>query len=172
MKLLKFYKKRIIFSVSIIIMFTCFFLAALCIESRAENTIPFTEEIQSPRDLAKWLGSNFKYVFRLNDKWQTPSETINLRAGDCEDFATLASSVLRGMGIKSDIVIIKFRGLDLQHAVCIWREENGKYSYFSNRKLVLTNRSTLQEAIQSYYPDLESLTFTDQKGTTLKVAKR
>ena len=171
MKFLMYRKTGIILYVSMIILI-CFLVGNVYLESYAEDIMFLKEKIQSPHDLARWLESDFKYVFRLNDEWQTPSETINKRAGDCEDFATLDSDVLEKMGVKSHIVIIKFRGMDFKHAISIWKEKNGTYSYISNQKLVRTGIGTIEKALSVYYPDWETLTFTDSKGKVIKLVSR
>lgn len=50
-----------------------------------------------------WVGNNIRYVddltsHRNNEYWQLPKETIELRTGDCEDYAILLCSLLRADG--------------------------------------------------------------------------
>lgn len=63
--------------------------------------------------------SEIKYEMKIGDKLQTPKETMQLKTGDCEDFAVLTNYLLKQIGIKSEIVIIKFKRLNIEHAICI-----------------------------------------------------
>jgi len=47
-------------------------------------------------------------VHGVSEYWQLPSETIELRTGDCEDFAILLCSLLRAYGVPSDQVYVAF----------------------------------------------------------------
>ena len=126
--------------------------------------------VRTPEALACWLSNNFRYELKLTDAWQTPEETIKLKKGDCDDFALLAQAVLKGLGIKSDVVIIKFRGLNVLHAICIWKEETGSYSFISNCELTRTGKADIQQAIAKFYPDVESIIYTDQNMRFTKSA--
>jgi hypothetical protein len=135
-----------------------FLLLGLCFAQGLET--PST--INSPENLAGWLAKNFRYELKLTDAWQTPQETVSLKKGDCDDFALLAQAVLKKLGIKSDVVIIKFRGLNVLHAICIWKDKTGLYSFISNCKLTRTGKADIQQAIAKFYPDVKSIIYTDQ----------
>jgi len=131
--------------------------------------------IRTPEALACWLSNNFRYELKLTDAWQTPEETMKLKKGDCDDFALLAQAVLKGLGIKSDVVIIKFRGLNVLHAVCIWKDKAGSYNFISNCELTRTGKADIQQAIAKFYPDVERIIYTDSnmrftKSTPIIVA--
>ena len=56
-----------------------------------------------------WVFSNIKQssdeaLHGVSDYWQTPTETLALQAGDCEDFAILMVSMLRAYGVPQDQV--------------------------------------------------------------------
>ena len=56
-----------------------------------------------------WVYSNIKQssdeaLHGVSDYWQTPTETLALQAGDCEDFAILMVSMLRAYGVPQDQV--------------------------------------------------------------------
>jgi len=60
-----------------------------------------------------WIGNNIEYtidyeVHGEDEYWQFPNETIQLRAGDCEDFSVLLCSLLRADGWSSDRVFVVF----------------------------------------------------------------
>lgn len=61
--------------------------------------------------LRNWVGDNIQYrhddaVYGVRDYWQFGKETVNLRTGDCEDFAILLCSLLRAAGYSPDDVYV------------------------------------------------------------------
>ena len=94
---------------------------------------------------------------KLPDKPQTPQETLKLRTGDCDDFASLAKAILASNGIKSDLVIIKYRELNIMHAICMYKEADGTYSFISNSELKRTGELNFTDAIAKYYPDWKKI---------------
>jgi hypothetical protein len=61
--------------------------------------------------LRDWVSSYISYtsdqdVHGVSEYWQLPMETIELRTGDCEDFAILLCSLLRAYGVPSDQVYV------------------------------------------------------------------
>jgi predicted transglutaminase-like cysteine proteinase len=61
--------------------------------------------------LRDWVSSYISYtsdqdVHGVDEYWQLPAETIELRTGDCEDFAILLCSLLRAYGVPSDQVYV------------------------------------------------------------------
>lgn len=141
-----------------------FIIAFLLLGISFAQTSPVAAAISSirtPEALACWLSNNFRYELKLTDAWQTPEETMKLKKGDCDDFALLAQAALKGLGIKSDVVIIKFRGLNVLHAVCIWKDKAGLYNFISNCELVRTGKADISQAIAKFYPDVERIIYTD-----------
>ena len=128
--------------------------------------------IRTPRDVANWIKSDFEYQLKMPDRPQSPQETMALRTGDCDDFAALASSVMSGLGIHSDILIIKFRDLKIQHAICIWKGEDGICSFLSSKQLVYTRERDIMAAVAKYYPDWEEVTFSNENRDSLRVVSR
>lgn len=59
-------------------------------------------------------------IHGASEYWQLPSETIELRTGDCEDFAILLCSLLRAYGVPSDQVYV---------AVGFDKEQTGGHAY-------------------------------------------
>jgi hypothetical protein len=117
--------------------------------------------VRSPDDIADFFSREFAYTMTLPDRAHSPDETIEARTGDCEDFAVLASVMLARMGVANRAVVIKFRGLRVAHAICIWKAPNGLYNFISNRELVRTGKDTVEGAIMKHYPDCESVTDID-----------
>jgi|GEM_PF-779250 len=134
----------------------------------SQNQALAIASISTPEQLAQWFFTDFKYETEMPDTWQNASETLELKKGDCEDFAILAQDMLNTMGIQSDILIIKFTGLNQQHAICIFKE-GGNYSFISNQELIRTGAASLKEAIQEQYSDWESITFTNAKKDILNL---
>lgn len=61
--------------------------------------------------LRDWVANNIEYVsdeeqWGVADYWQTPEETLDLRTGDCEDFAILLCTFLRAYGIDASQVYV------------------------------------------------------------------
>lgn len=125
----------------------------LCFAQSVEN---ISSLVHTPQELGVWLASEFRYQGEIPDYWQSTEETLNLKTGDCEDFAILAQDVLKNLGIDSDMVIIKFRGLKESHAVCMFKI-NGFYSFISNQKLIQTKQTSIREAVQEKYPDWQKI---------------
>lgn len=155
----------------IICIFALLFLSAVNILSAKElENIP--PNIDSPQKVATWFTEEFEYRGEYPDVWQAPSSTLRTKKGDCEDFAILASSALRKIGISSNIAIIKFNGLSTSHAICIWRNKNGKYNFISNGHLYKSKAPTLEGAVEKYYPDWDKIILANTKKEHLKVIRR
>ena len=119
--------------------------------------------IQSPEDIARFFSQEFTYTMTLPDRAHTPEETIETMSGDCEDLAILASAMLTRMGIENQVIVIKFSDLRIAHAVCIWKDRNGYYSFISNQELQRTSQSTAEDAIRKFYPDCQALVGIDPR---------
>lgn len=141
----------------------------ICFSQNLDESI---SSINTPQDLVNWFSKEFSYKWEIIDNWKTPQETINSKEGDCEDFAILASVALSRMGIANDILVIKFKDLNLAHCICIWKGKDGTYKFISNRKLQNTGKYKIKEAIEKFYPDWERITFTDYEKKYAKVIQR
>jgi hypothetical protein len=117
--------------------------------------------VRSPEDIARFFSQEFTYTMTLPDRAHSPEETIQAQTGDCEDFAILASAMLSRMGIESQVIVIRFSGMKIAHAVCIWKDGNGYYSFISNQQLERTRQRTLEGAIRKFYPDCQSFVSVD-----------
>jgi len=132
--------------------------------SFAETFNETSQSLQNPHELQEWLEENFRYQRQINGADQSLQETIRLRRGDCEDFAVLVRAILQEMGISSQVAVVTFKGLRVRHAVCLWKDENGFYNFFSNRTLFFSRTKTQQEAIDTFYPDWERIILVDEQG--------
>lgn len=80
---------------------------------------------------------NFRYVF--HDEIQPPEVFLSTEAGDCDDYATLAASMLGARGYHPKLFAIRMPGVT--HVVC-YILESSSYLDFNNR----TYLSRLQHA--------------------------
>jgi len=116
-----------------------------------EEVISF---IHTPSQLSGWLIKEFNYRGEFPDYWQSAQQTLELKGGDCEDFAILSHAILTELGIENNIVLVKFRDLRQFHALCIFKDK-GAYSFISNQKLIRTKATSIEQAIEKIYPDWE-----------------
>lgn len=57
-----------------------------------------------------WVNMRIKGVDEgENDHWQSPTETLEKRTGDCEDYAILKEAILKALGYKTMILIGRTR---------------------------------------------------------------
>lgn len=117
--------------------------------------------IRNPQEMVEWFDQDFINQWEMPDDWQNPQQTLNSKKGDCEDFAILSKAILDRLGYAADILIVKFNRLNIGHAICIFKDNQDAYSFVSNKKLTSTGKKTIEEAIDKFYPDWESIIFTD-----------
>ncbi|MGB3082314.1 MAG: hypothetical protein WBB86_04935 [Candidatus Omnitrophota bacterium] len=84
----------------------------------------------------------------------------------------MASRVLGYLGIHNDVLIVKFNGGKLAHAICIWKDKEGNLCFISDKKLFRTGEKTIKNAIEKYYPDWEDIISTNEKGRYLGTVVR
>jgi len=138
---------------------------------KAQTISEIIPPLNSPKEISDWLSKNFTYVGEMPDYWQNAQETLDKKTGDCEDFAILAQAILKKLHIPSQILIIKFQGINQLHAICVFK--NGEYySFFSNQELIDTKSSLLKDAITEKYYDWERIVITNSRKETLKVVAR
>lgn len=92
------------------------------------------------------------------DYWASPLQTLNSRAGDCEDYAIVKYVALRKMGIVADdlrLVIVRDIMRRAEHAIVAVRYEQ-QWLILDNRTMAMLNA----EDTRYYYP---MFTF-DQRG--------
>ena len=138
----------------------------------AKTLDDFPSHIKTTKQLAEWYSGEFKYRMEYPDNWQTPDETIKFKGGDCEDFALLTSEFLARQGVPHDVIIIKFKGLDMTHAICIWREKKDEYAFISNRKIIHTGETDINIVLNKYYPDWENFSYVSPENPSLRRASR
>ena len=121
-------------------------------------TSSFNEIIQNlrtPQQLVHFLKEEFKYVedqklFGKYEYWQSPSEFLARRAGDCEDFALFAQYVLLQLGFEAQVVNL-YSQEGYAHTVTIFRKD-GKYHAINQNRLLDLNAVSLEKALDQIYP--------------------
>jgi hypothetical protein len=51
-------------------------------------------DFETPEDVAEWVYDNITWTADIGEFWQYPQETLDRRAGDCEDQTILTLSIL------------------------------------------------------------------------------
>jgi predicted transglutaminase-like cysteine proteinase len=138
---------------------------ALAIVDTAVSDTP--SNVASINKMRLWVYSNIKQssdddLHGVNDYWQTPAETLALKAGDCEDFAILLVSMMRAYGAPKDQVYVAV-GNDANgewHAFIVERYTYGAWvefdpEYLNDAVLLVGNTS---------FPYKISYCFNDQNG--------
>ncbi len=60
--------------------------------------------------IGSWVQTNIYYVHELPERFQTPRETLRLRAGDCDDSSVLIGALLESVGIPSMLIAMNLDG--------------------------------------------------------------
>lgn len=60
--------------------------------------------------IGNWVQANIYYVHELPERFQTPTETLRSKAGDCDDFTVLVCSLLESLGIPSALICMSING--------------------------------------------------------------
>ena len=125
----------------------------------SENIESISSRIKTPEELAAWLSHNIEYEFAFGGKTaNTIQEILSSRSGNCEDFANLASEILKRMGIESKVVILRSKRFTLSHAVCVWKDSDGAYSFTSNAELHRTKETNMERAVMKFFPEYDIMT--------------
>jgi hypothetical protein len=121
-------------------LFLSLFLIAL--HFRAEAQLLTVETLRSeprlsPQKFASFF-SDFRYAF--HEEIQPPALFLARRAGDCDDYATLADAILAEKGYATRLVAVRMPGL-LTHVVCYVVEDRIYLDYNNRSYLVKTERA-------------------------------
>lgn len=108
--------------------------------------------------MTAWLSRNITYEFAFGVKsTNTIQGILESKKGNCEDFANLASKILEHMGVENKILVLKAKEISFAHAVCIWKNSDGTYSFTSNEKLYKTKETSVASAIAKYFPEFDEI---------------
>jgi hypothetical protein len=90
------------------------------------------EDLRSTPDLTpQSFARHFrKFRFQFRAELQDPHDFLATKTGDCDDYATLAASILRERGYTPRLITVRMPGL--VHVVCYF-EETGCYLDYNNR---------------------------------------
>ncbi|MGH7197581.1 MAG: transglutaminase domain-containing protein [Candidatus Omnitrophota bacterium] len=106
------------------------------------------DRIDSLEKYAEWLGEHVAYQPDNGSReWADPQTTVARGYGDCKDYALLSQQALRTLGYEAQIYSVTFSSRD-KHAICVFRV-NGRYAFFSNDELYMTDASDWQ-ALENY----------------------
>ena len=112
-------------------------------------------EISSPKGIAAWFKNEFTYELTFPDKPKDLDEFIKTKRGDCEEFARLAQRSLVNLGYNAQAIVVEFTNLRARHAICVWMDKNGSYSFISNQEIYHTNKKSIKGLLAYYYSDYE-----------------
>jgi hypothetical protein len=103
----------------------CWLVALLClgqtVTSRANEWDTFRHQSNlTPEKLLHYFAT---FDFELGTRVQSPETFLERRRGDCDDFATLASTVLTERGYSTKLIAIMMDGQT--HVVCYVKEARG-----------------------------------------------
>jgi transglutaminase-like putative cysteine protease len=85
------------------------------------NRVPGKNFAGEARELCLWVRNNIRYTRDVRDveTLQTPLKTLDIGQGDCDDQATLLSSLLEAVGFKTRFLAIKTATLGpFVHVIC------------------------------------------------------
>ena len=136
-------------------------------------TLDALPKFKNAREIMKWVKANIKYKSDLKlhgerNYWQTPEETVALRAGDCEDYAFLVQALLKRINIESFVISVHGEGISKQlgHALCVF-PKNSPTNYFDNQALY-TSGTHVVNLISSAYPLWQRMYILDLDSRTKK----
>lgn len=134
-----------------------------------------TSVVYSPETLEKWLIYNTVYQKDKDGYCKSAKETIRDKGGDCEDYAILAESVLKRLGYKEGYIlaiIFYENGERLGHAIYVFKDNDGTYSWFTTTHYYKTNYTNLWQIIYEQFPDWTKVYHWNNKCRSLKTYKR
>ena len=107
----------------------------------------------TPNAVAAFLHTAFTFtrdeeLFGEVDRWQSPEEFLARKAGDCEDYALLARTLLRRNGIEASVFSV-FGNEGYAHTVCVFLDHRGRYNVIDVDKLRALHVKSL-EAVASW----------------------
>ena len=84
----------------------------------------------------KFAGKFEDFEYEFSREIQPPSVFLSTKRGDCDDYATLADTVLRRKGFDTHLIQIRLAG-QVDHAVC-YVTQSTAYLDYNNRAVFLT----------------------------------
>lgn len=127
-------------------------------------------ELNSPEKIARYLWRHFAYEkdqtqFGSEEYWQSAEEFLANKKGDCEDFALLASELIKKTGRTA--FILNIYGSRYAHTICVYIED-GRYNAVDGSDLKKFNAKDLNSLISKVHPDWTRAAITDLSKETSK----
>lgn len=82
----------------------------LALQIIAEAQVPPREKKAQALAIGDWVQQNVYYVHELPERFQDPTETLRIKAGDCDDMTSFIGSLIESVGIPSVMVCMKVNG--------------------------------------------------------------
>ncbi len=111
-----------------------------------------------------------RQLFGRDDYWQSPSETLRMGKGDCEDYALLAEALLRRQKIPAWVFSVYGPG-GYAHTVCAFKE-NGRYNAINIDQLISYQAESLEELAGKIHPRWEWAAVAQRAGHRGKALRR
>ena len=134
------------------------------------NVVKELDTVEKLSDYTRW----FTFTADVEDTWKTPTELLNDKFGDCEDFARWYVDILvRVIGI-TEARFVVYNGLNLRkeftgHGVCVFPYQ-GKLAIFSNNVPPILGFKDFIEAGHYFYPN--GLKYMEIRDWTGKITYR
>jgi len=106
-------------------------IALLCLIAAQLNGLTL-DDLRADPDLnpSRLMSKFARFKYELHAEVQAPEVFLATESGDCDDFATLASMLLREKGFTPRLIAVRMPGLT--HVVC-YVAESGSYLDYNNR---------------------------------------
>lgn len=106
-------------------------LALLVLGGARANAVTLAELSARPALTPEQFAAYFKdFEFVFHAEIQDPQVFLSTRSGDCDDYATLAATILREKGYTPRLIAVRMPGI--VHVVC-YIEESGAYLDYNRR---------------------------------------
>lgn len=129
----------------------------------------------TPDAVAGFLLDHFAFqrdtdLFGEIDRWQSPDEFLQRRAGDCEDYALLAQELLRRNGIEAYVFSL-FGPEGYAHTVSVFVDEDGRYNVINGGTLRRYRANTLESVAAQINPAWTVGMIAEQDGTRGRIVR-
>lgn len=117
------------------------------LDARHFPTISTLISGQTVAQVNEFVNQSIRYMREDGDHWQQPSETMDLRAGDCEDFAILKRAMLLALGWADEslLVVIAYDILAHEHHAMLLVYLQGKWLMLDNRTNIVQDVDRLSD---------------------------
>ena len=147
--------------------------SALGQPTSAGSSLPRMEQLAAvyctPKAIAGFLREEFIFrrdeeLFNEVDRWQAPEEFLKRRVGDCEDYALLATELLRRNGLEAYVFSL-FGEDGYAHTVSVFVDEQGRYNVINQEKLRQYRTKSLEALASALNPSWTFGGIVEQAGT-------